>query len=1045
MREVPFTTVKFLGATVRNFSSSIGLSGQQPSSITINLVEDADDGDNFVVPEVGSPVYFQFYQFRFFGLLQSWRKLRSTSDYPTFQVTVQDPREILDACQLILAKYTGSVLNTRNMLNPFGYWENALGFGGSLRTEAGMPWFKIASAVQAITSLPAVGFHGGPLGYHGYNYRVDLSRIPAPPLTYRIPQDSASLLDVIGYVLEDAGCDFYVTLSGLTIVIWPISRLIQPPLGTITSISENIGRGDVIRSEAGMEARNEPTTTFLTGGEVQDLFLTETIRTFWGFNILGQPILGIPTTLVFPITDENNVAIPGQNQIVVQTEQMDLNSAAVADITGTTFYKCTTFEMRLALIGISTWLTYIAKWRPIVNHVLLIDGGIGQVVRNEVQGEGRILGGDQLVNDDRDGVLNNLGQFANLRADFAQRLHNLVRSAALDYMGKKFVVDIPDVLYSSDPDTGVLRYSHEISDGGYLPEGASPLGINIGNEDLLTHPDGRYTAFVRFNDPNLSFDLSRFSPDQVVTEQNIDGSIDYYIKVSVDQNILQVPDSAAIITLPSAIHERPPDQFGGIQLICAYNNLPENRVQEMLRTRGGFGKFDPIWIAPDVVMPDQAAIPLKSNILVYGPWYLQGQVGKVRYEQNTDLTPWNYGGYANMNSAAYASLASSATNMQISETGTIELAGTPLTSLGGVLMAGGPNVTNLDVSFGENGVSTTYRFNTFTPRFGVFGKGLSERIKKLGVTSHLLRREFRRNVRQVAETNEVLSDATRGCLANYRNWDLVHPNSPYTVLVAQSVQDGDTVRQGIATQTLVEATMATNADDEDRYQSTAIMSWDGLLRPIDMSNAEYGVSQNMSFMGSINDSVDGTAINAETYNPWKNSGTGIAPLGHSFEIYSWGDTYNGLKAFIRQKDDTTTSKISQSAKIIGLRGPLMISGWGYDVNGVFQPAGEPDYLLKPDTWKSGPVDLIYDHRRKVWTSHDILRGIVDTEVTARSGTTDGTGVVRIQYINTGGTLTNTDWYLTVYNMFASVIASTTYVLLSYDVYSKRFYVAAAEC
>lgn len=1037
-----FTTVKFLGATVRDFSSHIGLSGDQPSSIEVRLVEDTDDGDNFVVPEVGSPVYFQFYNFRFFGLLQRWKKLRSTSDYPTFSVTIQDPREILDACQVIMAGYSGVIAGTRNVLNVFGYWENALGFGGSLLTEAGMPYFKVATAIQALTASPVLGSFGGPLGYHGYNYRVDLSRIPAPPLTYRLGSDNLSILQIVSTVLEDAGCDFYVTLSGLTIVIWPISRRTQPPLGTINAISENIGRGDVISSESGMEARNDPTTTFLVGGEVETLHLSETISSFWGFNILGQPILGVPFTLEMSIPEE----VPNVNDqfttIEVQTERMDLNASPVAAILGSTTYNCTEFELRLALASMGAWQVFIKNHRHDIQHLLLMDAGFGVAEGNNVQGGGAVLGGNAMVADGRQNVLNNLTQWSINRATLVNELYAFVRKTAEDYLGKKYVVGIPQVLLKTDPDTGVIHYSHQVSDGGYLPEGSSPLGVNVGNEDRLSREDGRFIAFARFTDTDQTLDFTRMPPEMVITEENADGSIDFYLKVSVDPTILQVPDSAVVVTLPFAVHLRPIDQFGGLAYLAAVEQRPLAQEANANRNRHGFGNFPPGWIAPEVVAPSQAAIPLKSNILTYGPWYLHGAVGKVTYIQDRQLVPWAYGGYTNLNAAAYARLASSSTNMQISESGMIELAGTPLTSLGGILMNGGPNVTNIDVSFGQNGVSTIYRFNTFTPRFGVFGKGISDRIKKIGIASQVLRQEIRQNVRQAGERGAAYADGVRGLLSNNTMWQIVNPQTPHTVLVAQCVEDGDTVRQGIATETLVEATMATNADDEDLYQGVAIMSWDGLLRPVDVS--QDGVSQNMSAVAEVDASVEDSYINGATYNPWKNTASGVAPLGHSFEVYTWGDTYNGLKSFIHQQDDTSSSKISQSAKVIGLRGPLLVSGWGYDLEGQFQPSGVPDYLLKPNTWKSGPVDMIWDDKKRTWTVHDIRRGRASGTITARSGTTDGTGTVDLDFVNTDDDLTSS-YSITVYNMFSTSIADGTYVMVAFDVDSLRHYIVAADC
>ena len=1019
-----FNTVKFLGATVQSFSSSIGWGAQQISSATVNLVEDELDGDVFTPPELGTPVYFAFYNYTFYGLIQAWRKLRDSNNFPTYSVTIQDPREILDNCQIITAGYSGIVNGVRNVINVFGFWENNLGFGGSLANESGIPYFKVASCVQALTASPAVGSFGGALAYHGYLYRVDLTRIPSPPLGYRLPPGSLTLLEVISIVCEDMGCDFYVTLNGLTITVWPVPRFAQPPLGTITAITENLSRGDVIRSESGLEARNEPTTTFIVGGEVQPLMTGGTISSFWGFDINGNPVLSIPTTLHFEAR-ENGVVVASAD---VPAEQMTLNATTCADTLGSTSYTCTDFEMRLALINIASWLNYIALWRTDIYSRIRVDAGFGAPANGAAP-----VGGNGMIADDRARVIDNIMAInANGRVGLARELYDLVKSYATDYLGKKYVVGIPSVTRAVDPETGIVYYSHEVSDGGYLPEGSEPLGLSIANEDLFTGPDGRFVAFAQLTDFSHEFDLGRLSPDQIVPEINTDGSVDYYVRVHVDSRIIQVPDSAVIVTLPFAVHYRPEDIYGGLSVVGPLIGLNPNNVDEnIIRRQPGFGKFDPLWLGPEVVEPLDFAIPLKSNILTYGPWHVAGPTGKVRYEQDSSLVPWNYGGHTNLDAAAVAKLASSQTNMQISEAGTIELVGPPIASLGELLAAGGPNITSIEVNFSDRGVTTVYRFNTYTPRFGVVTKGLSEKIRKLGTTSHLFRRELRQNTRQVAENIASVADAQRGAAANFAGWRLVNPQTPHTMLVGQTFQDGTNIRQGIATQTLPEALIATNADSGNIFRETAIMSLDGLIRPIDMAG-------NASTMAGYEQPLAGFSggISSDTLNPW-----GAHPSGHSYEQYIWGGEYSGLYAAARQNDDLS---ISEQARIFGLRQPILAVGYGYGIDGQFYPTGVADYTRRPDLWKAGPVDMLWDDYRKCWSSFGTRRGRTSSTITARSGFTDGSGYCRLDHIR-NGVLSETSLNLPVYNMFASSIASGTYVMISMDIDSYRYYIQSAEC
>jgi len=61
---------------------------------------------------------------------------------------------------------------------------------------------------------------------------------------------------------------------------------------------------------------------------------------------------------------------------------------------------------------------------------------------------------------------------------------------------------------------------------------------------------------------------------------------------------------------------------------------------------------------------------------------------------------------------------------------------------------------------------------------------------------------------------------------------------------------------------------------------------------------------------------------------------------------------------------------------MGLRGPVVIVGWGYDTEGSPVPAApedpckfETDWLVKPDKWKAGPLDVRWDDCKKMWVAN----------------------------------------------------------------------------
>lgn len=122
-------------------------------------------------------------------------------------------------------------------------------------------------------------------------------------------------------------------------------------------------------------------------------------------------------------------------------------------------------------------------------------------------------------------------------------------------------------------------------------------------------------------------------------------------------------------------------------------------------------------------------------------------------------------------------------------------------------------------------------------------------------------------------------------------------------------------------------------------------------------------------------------------------------------------------------------------RTMGLKGPMFFSGWGYDTAGLPVPNNEPNpsgkYEFHPQTavrrnlWKTGPVDLRWHNKRKVWVGgHEMLEGYL-------MGDLDGIGEARMQvYRPSGSSLGSLGEYITVKNMDPSLSASSgTYCMV----------------
>lgn len=981
-----FFQPRFFGLTVRDFKTSLGQGGQA-SSLSIQLVADPLVGDVADPAPVGTPCYFQFYGFRFSGLLQRFTKSNGVDGLPTYDATLVDPREILDGAQITTGGYAGSTMGVANWFNAYGYWENQ-GFGQSGSTPAGMPWDKVVQAVRLMANSPSASKYGGPLTFRGVSYGLDLSQLPSPPGYYRLPTPNISLMELVSQICEDSGCDFFVELVGLTIRVRTISRFFQPPLGTISALAlSSTYSGSTIRTEAGVEIRNEVTSAILTGGEKTALHITTDAASYWGTDVLGNPVVGEVGTF----------------EDFGACEYANLNAGDCADIVGSTTYRCSTIEMRFALWGREAWDTFIDNRRPEIAQ--LVGGGLyaKQVpfapdLQNDLVGDSAAVV-NRAVND--------------ALADRRGRLFDLVQHYANDFYGKQYLVKIPFVQAKVDEETGQQTTTMEPAQSGYLEFGAAALGVPANRLDVLQDADERVFPFAYYADITDT-DTSRIS----FGEAAVDASGKMWSKIQVSPRIMFLPGATPTpcvhVRLGGSLYDRPADEFGDItDAGRAFGPNQEVSDTDLGRVNDNAfgGTIGHLGIHPPTRVPTAFGIALKSNVEVYGPWVIAGAPGKVRVEQDPGLTPWDYGGEAVMNLAGNARVLTAVTNQQVSESGSVTHAGAPAWSLGDVLQTGGPNLTNIEVSFGQQGVTTSYRWQTFTPRFGLFSRQNSERVRRLAASQVEARRQFRKALNKALVASATIDKAARGAKANRAFY--AKKQSPHTVLMAQGLTSGSNTRQASGLETY-EAALSLLGQGGN-YPDKAIMSLNGLVR---------GFSTNPSSTGKLPKylAAGGAGITRADLDPFQ--------AGNDIEVLAWGQTYAGAHAYHRGNTPGDT-------RAIALRGPLVIAGPAPGVDGKKYPSDGAtgyvnNYLRRSDLWPVGPVDHLWDPKRGVFTSHDILDGQFTANVAPGA-----TGTFRVG--------NDPNWTITVRNRWSDTITGNSHALIGYVVNKNEWQIIAVDC
>ncbi len=947
---------KFFGLTVKDVGIRLGW-GSQPGELTIQLVQDVRQGDVVAPVEVGFPAYFQIGNLFFGGLLRRWSRSDSVDGFPTWEAQIVDAREILESATLITGGYGGTV-NLFNLFNVFGYWE-AKKFGESQSNSAGMPWYKIQNALLKMVNQTFPDPYGIGLAYRGKRYALDLSELPVTPAYYRLPAGHVNLLEAISQVCEDAGYDFFVELKGQRIKIRTVSRYRQPPIDTFSRmLSLAAHAGQVSRTESAVESRNEITSAFLVGGDLTTLHLTSAIASFWGNDIAGKPIIGVAST----------------HADIGACEKMEVNASPVADILGAVKYETNTIEIRCALANYDVWSLYIRKYKKDTVGKLIYAPWDPQVVTPETK---------------NDIVVDGVEQVASMASDiFWQRSHRLyefLHGIATEYYGKQFLVRIPFVLSATDKETLQVTYSQEPTDSAWIDGGAASLGINTINQDVVQTPDERVLPFVYF--PGVyGADTSRLS----WTDSAVDHAGALWSRATLSNKIVfigsAIPVPCAHIRLASVLYDKPLDEFGGLNII---NPLLVNKA-ETIADKGMGGTIGLLSCHPAARYPSAVGVPLRSNVRTYGPWFAIGADGRVRYEQDDSLTPWDYGSTKVMNLAGAVRVNTAITNTLRSVAGSFLVPGLPGWNLGDILVGGGPNLTSVNVRYGAGGVTTEYRFDTFTPRFGLFSRQNAERLKRASLATVEMRRLARKSLAKALRAVEAYDAAYRGWKANKPL--LTRKESPQDVLVAESFRSANNDVRVVGGVDKYEAGVLVQQSKQGRYTEKAMMSWPGLIRPFTTDVNATGTLSKYSTGGSGLT----TPVVATGLNPFQS--------GNDIEVLAWGNTYAGAHAYRRGATPTQT-------RAIGLRGPLVIAGWGFDVSGNRTPSAT-GYLRGSDNWKTGPLDPLWDDKRGVWTVHDVITGCAQSDIAAGSS---GTFLI-------GGT--GSTWTMLVKNPFATKVPAS---------------------
>ena len=514
--------IKFLGATVLSFNSTLGL-GNEESTLTVDLIEDCenDPPDEFEpnksppTREVGEPVFFQAGDFIFGGVLASWSVKRSTSGR-VFNVRITDPRQLLNNAVVVISNYNGPPKQGANYFNVYNHFETPLcpKFGFSLNTDQGMPYQRILlglSQMEPVLCSPT-----------GYTYAIDFSTFPGGPGNaigpfpqfYRIQGPATTLLNMIQDACDTVGFDFFVYLEDVagvpTIKVGTVNLRVPPSNFNQILDFTNSFLGTANDISYGQELRNEVTKTVIIGEQLHYLSQVNRFYPYFGTDIRdGQTFEVIPYSWdplgfwILKNIDDLNLTLkdPFNTNGPIQIHELDI---------------------RCAMASFKAWLIRTMNPQTL--------GGFNQLIRNKYTNIA--LANNDFINamGGNAGALNqfqfDVQQVAELaragadwinqprpqtndanKPDFIEDLeaiHSWLANLGNTYYGKEYLAELNEGVcyYLTDyfaNDGSLVFSSTPTNAGGWVDPGNSVLNLSdplLGN---FRTEDGRISCFAVFN------------------------------------------------------------------------------------------------------------------------------------------------------------------------------------------------------------------------------------------------------------------------------------------------------------------------------------------------------------------------------------------------------------------------------------------------------------------------------------------------------------------------------------------------------------------
>ena len=341
-----------------------------------------------------------------------------------------------------------------------------------------------------------------------------------------------------------------------------------------------------------------------------------------------------------------------------------------------------------------------------------------------------------------------------------------------------------------------LYTSDNISTVGGFPKinKSEVLGLSLDKEiEFVQLDDGRIDSFIKFGeivdaDGNPTVinkfgeewvvDLSGMDPSSIYIRKNSENGYIHtlYIQATVTEKIYVTEEGqwAHIVVKDSLVPLRLKTKENSLLQALSYFLVLMDRVTSIayqkdikqepgsdpnkpsMGASGNRQQYNLLTMQKMTAMPAGAVIPMKNNTFSYGPYYHSANsTGGTDISREEMLCPWNFidtdftntqSAYDTMNCNGLALARDGARGLQQLEKGRITVASLPAYGLGygvGNQDDSPTLLSDISVDFGSGGVTTTYNFETYSPRFGTPAKHIldswSDSVKRIQHTNRYLK------------------------------------------------------------------------------------------------------------------------------------------------------------------------------------------------------------------------------------------------------------------------------------------------------------------